>query len=62
MILTQFQPVIDQINTLVGPIATLKAASDAGASAVSAQDLTDTVASLQGAVNALATAAGEPTQ
>lgn len=60
--LTQFQPVLDQLSSLVGPVTSLKAAADAGTSAVSAQDIQDTVTAVQTAVNAIATAAGQPTQ
>jgi hypothetical protein len=60
--LSQFQPVLDQLSSLVGPVTSLKAAADAGANAVSAQDIADTVVAVQTAVNAIATAAGTPTQ
>ena len=58
MIITEFQSVLDQINSLVGPVTTLKANSDAGVGTASAQDVTDTVAALKDAVNGLSTAAG----
>jgi hypothetical protein len=60
--LSQFQPVLDQLSALVGPVTSLKAAADAGANAVTAQDIADTVVAVQTAVNAIATAAGQPTQ
>lgn len=59
--LTQFQPVLDQLSSLVAPVTALKAAADAGTSAVTAQDIQDTVTAVQTAVNAIATAAGQPT-
>ena len=59
-VLSQFQPVLDQLSSLVGPVTSLKAAADAGA--VSAQDVQDTLVAVQTAANAISTAAGQPTQ
>lgn len=62
MVIAQFQPLLDQLSSLVGPVTSLKAAADAANGAVSAQDIQDTVAALQLGVNAVANAAGQPTQ
>lgn len=62
MVLTEFQSVLDQLNALVAPVTTLKAAADAGSTGPQPQDITDTVAALQTAVNAVASAAGQPVQ
>ena len=62
MVVPEFQKILDQLNALVGPVTTLKATADGAAGSVSAQDVTDTVAALQTAVNGVAVAAGQPTQ
>ncbi len=59
MVLTEFQGLLDKLNALVAPVTALKATADGAATAIQPQDLQDTLAALDAAVNAISAAAGQ---
>lgn len=55
-VLSQFQPIVDELTTLTAAVSALK---DQASNAPAALDLTDTAAALQAAADGLKSAAGQ---